>query len=682
MKIKTEFPHKTRTIRHIWIPMPDGCRLAARIWLPENAERQLVPAILEYIPYRKNDGTALRDSLYHPYFAGHGYAAVRVDMRGSGDSESEPYGVLPDEYVQQELDDAVSVIAWLAEQSWCNGAVGMMGKSWGGFNSLQVAALRPPALKAIITVCSADDRYADDVHYKGGCVLSTDMLGWSTTMLAWNARPPDPAVLGESWRERWLERLEQTPLLVKEWLSHQHRDAYWKHGSICEDFSAVQCAVYAVGGWADPYSNAIPRMLSGLSCPRKGLIGPWAHEYPQRALPGPQIGFAQECLRWWDYWLKGTENEIMKEPLLRVWMPGSVAPKTHHEFRPGRWVAEMKWPPENSESQTWYLNHDGLDQHELDQTVETESPLLFPISQAVGLNAGVWFPMGAAGEFPGDQRSADSESLCFTSEVMEEGMEILGNPEVTVSLSCDKANALLAARLCDVAPDGSSLLVSWGLLNLTHRNGHENPEALISREKFSATVQFNACAHALSPGHRWRISLSSAYFPHAWPSPELTEMKIFPGNQTFLSLPFRTPLPEDAQLAEFFEPEFSQPLATKELRTSSRKRTIEHEVIADSFTLTHKVDNGRYRFLEDGLETEDLSCDSLFLKEGDPLSLQVCCERTAGIGRGDWQTRVEASGTMSATSDNFHVTSKLEVFEGEQRIFFRNWDFQVPRNLV
>ena len=188
MKIKTEFPHKIQTIKHIWIPMPDGCRLAARIWLPENAEQQPVPAILEYIPYRKNDGTALRDSLYHPYFAGHGYAAMRVDMRGSGDSE----GVMLDEYLQQELDDAVSVIAWLVEQPWCDGSVGMMGKSWGGFNSLEVAALQPPALKAIITVCSSDDRYSDDVHYKGGCVLSTDMLGWSTTMLAWNARPPDP----------------------------------------------------------------------------------------------------------------------------------------------------------------------------------------------------------------------------------------------------------------------------------------------------------------------------------------------------------------------------------------------------------------------------------------------------------------------------------------------------------
>jgi len=653
--------------------MPDGCRLSARIWLPENAELEPVPAILEYIPYRKNDGTALRDSLYHPYFAGHGYAAIRVDMRGSGDSE----GVMLDEYLQQELDDAVSVIAWLAEQPWCSGAVGMMGKSWGGFNSLEVAALQPPALKAIITVCSSDDRYADDIHYKGGCVLSTDMLGWSTTMLAWNARPPDPAVLGDSWRDRWLERLEQTPLLIQEWISHQHRDDYWKHGSICEDYSAVQCAVYAVGGWADPYSNAIQRMLSGLSCPRKGLIGPWSHEYPQRALPGPQIGFTQECLRWWDYWLKGSETGIMEEPMLRAWMPESVAPKTHHEFRPGRWVAEPLCSLENSEAQTWYLNRNGLN-----QTLETEKSLLFPTSQVVGLNAGVWFPMGAAGEFPGDQRSADSGSLCFTSEVLEAGMEILGQPEVTVSLNCDKTKALLAARLCDVAPDGTSFLVSWGLLNLTHHNSHEHPEALIPGKKFNATVQLNACAHALSPGHRWRISLSSAYFPHAWPSPELTAIHIFPGNETYLSLPFRKSLPEDAQLVGFLEPECSPPLVTETLRKSSRKRTIEHDVIQDSFTITDRVDNGLYRFVEDGLETEDLGCDSLSLKEGEPLSLKVSCERTAGIGRADWQTRVEASGTMCATADSFIISSKLEVFEGVQLFFEQSWNFEVPRDQV
>src|ERR1700682_4918728 len=189
--IVTEFPREVREIEHVLIPLRDGTRLAARIWLPEDAERDPVPAILEYLPYRKRDGTYDRDALTHPYFAGHGYAGVRVDIRGSGESD----GLLSDEYSLREQDDALEVIEWLAAQPWCSGAVGMMGISWGGFNALQVAARRPPALKAIITVYSTDDRYADDIHYKGGCLLN-DNLWWGSIMLAYQGRPPDPLLYG------------------------------------------------------------------------------------------------------------------------------------------------------------------------------------------------------------------------------------------------------------------------------------------------------------------------------------------------------------------------------------------------------------------------------------------------------------------------------------------------------
>ena len=182
MKTVKQFPRKTKEIANQWIVLADGTRLAARIWLPTDAEQRPVPAILEYLPYRKRDGTHVRDALTHPHLAGHGYACVRVDMRGNGESD----GLMLDEYTKQELDDAVEVIAWLAGQAWCSGAVGMMGISWGGFNALQVAALRPPALKAIITLCSTDDRYSDDIHYKGGCLLARTWAGprpcWPTPL--------------------------------------------------------------------------------------------------------------------------------------------------------------------------------------------------------------------------------------------------------------------------------------------------------------------------------------------------------------------------------------------------------------------------------------------------------------------------------------------------------------------
>jgi putative CocE/NonD family hydrolase len=270
--------------------------------MPEDAEANPVPAIVEHLPYRKRDGTIARDQLTHPYFAGHGYASIRVDMRGNGDSE----GLMDDEYTEQELQDACDVIAWAASQTWCNGNVGMMGISWGGFNGLQVAAKQPPALKAVITLCSTVDRYADDIHYKGGCLLNEN-FGWASTMLSYSSRPPDPAIAGDNrWRDLWLSRLENEPFLGPLWLSHQRRDAYWKRGSVCEDYSAIHAAVLSIGGWHDGYRNTISNLVSNLKTPVRGIVGPWIHKYPHFAGPQPAIGFLQEALRWWDRWLKAS----------------------------------------------------------------------------------------------------------------------------------------------------------------------------------------------------------------------------------------------------------------------------------------------------------------------------------------------------------------------------------------
>ena len=356
MKTVTRFPREVRVREEgVWIPMPDGVRLAARIWLPADAEDDPVPALLEYLPYRKRDMTRRRDEPMHHYFAGHGYASVRVDLRGAGDS----FGVMHDEYAQQEQDDAVEVIAWLAAQPWCTGKVGMFGISWGGFNSLQVAARRPPALAGIITSCSTDDRYSDDMHYAGGCLLN-DNSDWGTTFFSILPLPGDPQVMGEGWRESWRARLESAPCPVETWLRHQCRDEYWEHGSVNEDYRAIRCPVFAVGGWLDGYSNAIPRLLANLEVPRLGLIGPHAHQFghSERA-PGPAIGFLQECLRWWDHWLGGRDTGIMEEPMLRAYMGEDVPAAAHYEHCPGRWVAEATWPSPRIETRTLHLGRDG-----------------------------------------------------------------------------------------------------------------------------------------------------------------------------------------------------------------------------------------------------------------------------------------------------------------------------------
>ena len=267
MKIRTEFPHSVTRHEDLGIPMPDGTRLSARLWLPDSASEIPVPTILEYLPYRKRDGTVARDCLTHPWFAGHGYAALRVDMRGSGDSE----GLLDDEYTEQELQDACDVIAWVRTQPWSSGKLGMMGISWGGFNGLQVAALAPEGLDAVVTLCSTVDRYADDIHYKGGCLLGEN-LGWASQMLTYSARPPDPLIVGNRWRDIWLERLESQPFLLVPWLQHQRRDAYWEHGSVCEDYGSIKAAVQSWGGWHDGYRNTISHLVTNLESPVKGIV--------------------------------------------------------------------------------------------------------------------------------------------------------------------------------------------------------------------------------------------------------------------------------------------------------------------------------------------------------------------------------------------------------------------------
>lgn len=297
MQSVEQFPYDVSEDPHVLIPLQDGRNLSARIWRPQGIGP--APVILEYLPYRKRDGTAARDALNHPWLAGHGYVAARVDIAGTGESE----GLFDDEYSEQELTDGVEVINWLAAQDWCSGAVGMTGISWGGFNGLQLAARAPEALKAVVSICSTVDRYADDIHYKGGCLLGEN-AGWASTVAGWFGLPPDPEIQGDAWRDIWLKRLEETPFLGAEWLRHQTRDGYWKHGSICEDYSAIKAAVLAVGGWHDGYRNTISRLVEGLDAPVKGIVGPWDHHYPHFAKPEPAIGFLQEVKRWYDHLLR------------------------------------------------------------------------------------------------------------------------------------------------------------------------------------------------------------------------------------------------------------------------------------------------------------------------------------------------------------------------------------------
>ncbi|MBV8189070.1 MAG: CocE/NonD family hydrolase [Alphaproteobacteria bacterium] len=641
--IVTTFPRPVRVIEHTLIPLKDGTRLAAKIWLPQDAEQHPVPAILEYLPYRKRDGTYERDSRTHPYLAGHGYAGVRVDIRGSGESD----GLLVDEYSRHELEDALEVVAWLAAQPWCSGAVGMMGISWGGFNALQVAARRPPELKAIVTICSTDDRYADDVHFMGGAVLG-EKFGWAAFLFSAMCHPPDPELVGERWRAMWRERLENVPLFLELWFRHQRRDDYWRHGSVCEDYAAIECPVFAVGGWTDGYTNAIPRLLEGLSVPRKGLIGPWAHSYPHFAKPGPQVGFLQEMLRWWDHWLKGLDTGVMDEPMLRAWMTDSVPPAPFHETLPGRWVSEPIWPPQDRKPRRLFLCDDGLG-----EASAALAPRAVCTPQTVGKQAGQWCPFGRGPDQAGDQQQDDARSVTFDSEALDETTEILGAPLVTLEVASDKPIAYLVVRLCDVHPSGESLRVSFGVLNLTHRDGHATPSPLEPGRRYRIRLKLNDAGSVFPAGHRIRLAVSTTYWPMIWPAPEKATVTIFSGA---LDLPVRPrrddhlpPLPP----AQSAPPETATQVKPGVLRIDR----IGLEIAAE----------GRFDF---------------HLEDDDPLTAVAEMARTQTLSRKAGQVRIATRMRWSCTRDAFRIEAGLQAWDGDSEICRREWDRTLPRDLV
>src|SRR5262249_11208580 len=423
--------------------------------------------------------------------------------------------------------------------------------------------------------------------------------------------------------------------------------------SVCEDYDAIQCAVYAVGGWTDAYKNAIPRLLERLKVPRKGLIGPWAHGYPHFALPGPQIGFLQEMLRWWDYWLKGIDTGVMAEPMLRAWMTDSVKPATHHDTLPGRWVAEPSWPPPAIKEWRLFITNQGLG--------EANGPLA-PCSvcspQTVGKCAGNWVPFGRGHDQAEDQQEDDMRSLVFETSPLDEPIEILGAASVTLELASDRPIANLAVRLCDVRPSGESLRVSYGVLNLTHRDGHERRARLAFGDHYRVRLELNEAGAVFPAGHKVRLAISTAYWPMIWPSPEIVTLTIFAGA---LDLPRRPPQPADASLAPFAAAESAPP----EKPTIIRRGDVRIE-----------------RIDRIGLEIAMQSKSHFHVEDDDPLSAAVELQHSQTMSRDSWQIRVETQMRLSSTSTDFLLKTSLRAWEGDEEGCRREWDRSIARDFI
>jgi hypothetical protein len=484
----------------VWIPMKDGVRLAATLYMPEGAKPgEKFPALLDYLPYRKDDGTAAGDYPKNAYFARRGFVGARVDIRGFGASEGRP---TDREYSEQEQIDGEQIIHWLATQPWSNGRVGMYGISWGGFNALQMAMRNPPELKAIIAVDATEELFHDDIHYIDG-MMHVDEFELNMDMAPGMTGAPDytldEKVLGP--------RFDAAPWSL-EYFRHQRDGAFWR--TPVRPLSEIKVPCFLIGGLADGYRDSIPRMLEQVKAPVRALLGPWNHAYPNDADFGPRIEWREDAVRWWDYWLKGKDTGVLQDPKVVIYLRHWFPPDPNLESVPGEWRAESGWPPQGAGSLIFYLQPN----HMLDRTTADTDMHRLRYVPSVGVEAGFWW-----GELLSDQRPVDAFSLVYDSAPLIEEVAIMGRPHAMLQVSADAPLANWFARLSDVAPDGGVTQITGAGLSGAQRESMSAPQPLQPGKIYPLDIEMHLTTWVFPKGHRIRLSVSNALWPMVLSTP-------------------------------------------------------------------------------------------------------------------------------------------------------------------
>ncbi|MEL7256960.1 MAG: CocE/NonD family hydrolase [Pseudomonadota bacterium] len=656
-----------RSIEHIWIPMPDGTRLAARMWMPAQIPSGGVPAIFEYIPYRKADMVRARDERNHPFLAENGYVSLRVDMRGSGDSD----GVMCDMYTPEELADARHVIEWIAAQDWCNGRVGMFGTSWGGTASLQACIDAPDALRAVIAVCATHDRYEDDIHHKGGCLI-TDTFEWGATLPSILALPPTPES-GEDWYDRWTERLENLCSPVETWVREEARGRYWRHGSIKHQADRIGCPVLSVGGWSDRYSNSVMSLVD--ACPDKvwGIVGPWGHHYPDQGHPGPAIGFQQVALEWWDHWLRPTGTEAPRWPKLRVWLREFDKPKDAIDRRNGAWIES---DPANSETHAlkfWLSNDHSLSREDPD----VQSEWFVPADLLHGQASGDTGYFGRFGGLPLEQSEEDARALVFETPPLEEDLFLYGGVEVELNVESPIDRAQICLRLNDVSAEGVSARVGFAVLNLALDENLDAPKTPNGDGPQRFRIRFHSTAYRFKIGHKIRLSLGTSYWPIVWTPPHTESLKVTAGR---FSLPVLTNAPRDLQ--EPFPTPLDLPIR-KAFETLAAPRLIRWRETRPNGRIALKWHQPMTSLRFDDIHTT-FSYETFAdhqIHPDDSNSAQSVFIHHMTVDRPDGVASVTSRIEATCDADRYFLESGIKVSWAGKGIFERQWSRIIDRCL-
>ncbi len=683
--------HEVATDWDVRITVRDGVELSANIWRPLPGPGDPVdarfPAILEMIPYGKDNWRRNVDVGRGEYFARRGYALCRLDVRGTGSSG----GVALDEYHEEETRDGYDAVEWLATREWCDGNVGMWGISYGGFTSIQVAKLRPPHLRAIVPVMATDDRYTTDVHYVGGCVTASELSQYAVSQVAMNAMPPDVEFRGAGWLAEWQARLEATPPWLFEWLRHQRDGPYWRPGSLAPDYEAIDVPILNIGGWMDSYVDAALRMQALCSAPSRTIVGNWVHELPAEGTPGPNLDELHEMVRFFDRWLRdsGAEarEEAPPEPPLTWFERDYAPPEPFPAAWPGRWRSAEAFPHPSVEPRSWAFAAGSLP---LAGRLAAEAPAepfveRYRHRATTGTRGSLsWGAGGSPNGLARDLRPDEAFGPVFTSAPLDEPLSILGFPEVVLHLAVSAPIATAVVRLADVAPDGTSAQVTAGILNLTHRRSHANPEPLEPGRVEEIRILLRGMGYRFEAGHRIRVSVASSAWPVVWPSPFLTEFELHGGAATpsRLILPVVPPAggPGDLPPPAFKVSPPDVPDVSLGGSSDPPRWEILDDVVDGSVTVTFH--DGGSDALHDGRRLYAAETIWLTARDDDPARALLDADVVYRWWEHDHTIEIRARSTQASTATDFDLSVDLEVDLDGTSFFKRRWEEQIPRDLV
>ncbi len=643
-----------------WIPMADGVRLSATLYMPDALKAgEKFPALLEYLPYRKDDSTAARDYPVHHWFAAHGYVSVRVDIRGFGTSEGTPTNR---EYSEQEHLDGEQVIAWLASQPWSTGKVGMFGISWGGFNSIQMAMRHPPALKAIIAVDATEQLFHDDIHYIDG------MMHFDEFELNMDLAPSMTGAPDYTLDEKMLgPRFDSEPWSL-EYFRHQRDGTFWQAPE--RPLSEIKIPCFLIGGLLDGYRDSIPRMFQQVKAPVKAIVGPWNHTFPNDAEPGPQIEWRDQALRWWDYWLKGRNTGVMTEPALSIYVQDWHAPDPKLKTVPGKWRGEVGWPPQNVTSTTLYL----FDAHVLSTEQAKAATHELRYVPDIGVEAGFWW-----GELLSDQRPVDAFSLTYDSVPLRTDLTILGRPHALLQVSASAPLADWFARLSDVAPDGTVTQVAGAGMNGAQRDNPAEPKDLVPNQTYPLDIEMHLASWTFPKGHRIRLAVSNALWPMVWPTPYAMTTSLQMGGATGSRLTLPLVPPSMYAVPVFSPPEPSEERA--DIKGEGFPWPGDWKTERDEVNATTKVTwNGKSAETYPWGKETDLEAITYIADDNHPEISSAHGEAQIVIALKEQTLTWLGHLTLSSDASNFYYEYTRELLKDGRQIKQKTWQETIPRD--